>query len=92
VDNRTLEILGVIVGLLLAANAWYFKDIVKTLQEIRIELAKLLTKHDSVETMCSRHDEELRELKEDDIRKLRERLHALEGGQKQIASHLELDL
>ena len=69
-SNELLVILGAIISFLLSVNAYYFKDIVKTLTEIKVTLAALTAEHDNSVKLVDKHDR--------DIDKLKERVAALE--------------
>ena len=66
----------------------YFRDMkddVKKMSgsmiDMNIKLSTVITKHDNTEYVAKKNSEELD--------KVRERLHSLEGGQVQLLSHLE---
>lgn len=70
-SNELLTILGGIITFLLSVNAYYFKDVVNTLTDIKIVLAKLTTEHHANSLLINKHDREI------DL--LREKIHKLEG-------------
>lgn len=77
-----IKVIGGIVSLLLLANGWYFKDIVKRLSSIELTLVTLVTKHDVVDKLVEKHDDEIDKIKElhsIDIAKLKE-IHAKDIG------------
>ena len=66
----------------------YFKDMkndVKTMStsmiDMNIKLSTVITKHDNTEYIARKNS--------DEIDKVRERLHSLEGGQAQVLIHLQ---
>lgn len=70
-DANYIAILGGLITFLLSVNAYFFKDIVKSLNDIKIELAKMTAEHNANILLLQKHD--------DLIYNIRERLHKLEG-------------
>lgn len=54
-----LKIIGWILGFLLSINAWYFKEMVKKLSSIELEMVKLTTEHSLMTSMVEKHDKKL---------------------------------
>ena len=79
--STVVTIVGGFLTLLMGINAFFLKDILINLQDLKIELAKLLTDHSNYAKLVTKHDNE--------IDSIRERLHKLEGGQVQVLSFLE---
>lgn len=77
-----MSVLGSIIVALLSINAYFFKDIVKTLKKIELEVMKLTTKHDRIEKDVTYLMQE--------NQSLRERMHTIEGTNGSIAKYLEL--
>jgi hypothetical protein len=74
-DSDWIKVIGSVISLLLLANGWYFKDIVKRLSSIELTLVELVTKHDLVDKMVTKHDDEIdkiREKHEQDVAKIKE--------------------
>lgn len=63
-SNELLAILGALVTFLLSINGWYFRDIVKTLTEIKVTLAKLSESHTNQVQLVDKHDRDIEKLKE----------------------------
>lgn len=81
--ETNLIILGSFLTVLMSVNAFFLKDILNNLQDLKVELAKLYTDHNNYSNLVDRHDRE--------IDKIRERMHKLEGGQLRLANHLEIE-
>ena len=79
--NELMAIGGALLTFLLSVNAYYFKDIVKTLTEIKVSLAEITVEHKTNVMLLQKHDVE--------IDKLRERVHNIEGYQPKIVEFLE---
>jgi hypothetical protein len=73
---ETLGVIGAVIAVLLSVNAYFFKDMVKSLKTIELELMKLSTQHDRVE-------EDVKFLLSENL-KVRDRLHQVEGYAKHI--------
>lgn len=58
-SDQWLQLMGVVITFLLSVCAWYFKDIVRTLTEIRITLATLLAEHSANTMLIEKHDKEI---------------------------------
>lgn len=80
-ENQSLIILGGFLTVLMSVNAFFLKDILVNLQDLKIELAKLLTDHSNYSALVDRHDRE--------IDKIKERLHSLEGRDAQMMKFIE---
>jgi hypothetical protein len=81
-DTQNLYIIGCIVSVLLSVNAYFFRDMVKSLKLIELEIMKLSTQHDrvleDVEFLLKEHT------------RTSERLHTLEGKQFSIETIIEI--
>jgi formyltetrahydrofolate hydrolase len=77
----TLIVVGSFLTILMSVNAFFLKDILNNLQELKIELAKLLTDHSNYSALVDRHDRE--------IDKMKERLHTLEGRDAQMMKFID---
>lgn len=80
-NDVTIIITGTLLTLLMSVNAFFLKDILNNLQTVKIELAKLLTDHS--------HSKILVDSNARDIRDIRDRLHSLEGQEKNILQFIE---
>jgi len=80
-DNISLLILGSFVSLLMGVNAFFLKDILKTLKNLELKFIELDTEHSMYSKLVNKHDDELD--------KYRERLHELEGAYKTFASFIQ---
>jgi hypothetical protein len=80
-DDNLLAVFGGLITLLLSVNAFYFKDIVSSLRKIELQLVKLTTEHDQNMSLLKDHDRE--------IKKMRDRIHDLEGYSSGIVKALE---
>jgi len=84
-DINWFEIVLTALGAILVMYFRDMKDDVKkmsgSMTDMNIKLSTVITKHDNTEYVAKKNSEELD--------KVRERLHSLEGGQKQVLSHLE---
>jgi len=84
-DFNWFEVVITAFGALLIMYFKDMKDDVKkmsgSMTDMNIKLSTVITKHDNTEYVAKKNSEELD--------KVRERLHSLEGGQKQVLSHLE---
>lgn len=58
-SNEWIGFLVSIIGGLLSLNAWYFKDVVKQLKAIELQLVRLVTQHDIMSDVVNKHDKEL---------------------------------
>ncbi len=76
-----LGVIGAILGVLLAINGYYFKEMSKNLLEMRIRLEVWISKHDNVEKVAEKNSA--------DIINLKERLHKIEGGTLQVKQFIE---
>ena len=79
--DTTLIIVGSFLTILMSINAFFLKDILNNLQDLKIELAKLLTDHSNYSALVDRHDRM--------IDQLRERIHTLEGRDAQMMAFIE---
>jgi len=84
-DINWFEIVLTALGAILVMYFRDMKDDVKkmsgSMTDMNIKLSTVITKHDNTEYVAKKNSDELD--------KVRERLHSLEGGQKQVLSHLE---
>lgn len=80
-SNEVLTMVGGVITFLLGVNAWYFKGIVTGIQKIEIRLEKVVTEKDFMDRMLLNHD--------DEIRKLRDKVHTLEGRDAQMLKWIE---
>ena len=78
---ETYEIVGTVLTVVMAINGFFLKSVYSDMQFIKIELAKLIEKHDNTAKDASDNAKE--------IYKLRERVHSLEGAQAQMAKFIE---
>lgn len=84
-DINWFEIVLTALGAILVMYFKDMKDDVKkmssSMTDMNIKLSTVITKHDNTEYVAKKNS--------DDLDKVRERLHSLEGGQKQVLSYLE---
>jgi hypothetical protein len=66
-----LTVIGAIIGVLLAVNGYFFKELVDSSNQIKLQLSILITKHDNTESITK--------MNAADIVNLREKLHNLEA-------------
>lgn len=74
--EQALMIMGSFISLLLLVNAHFTRKTLEKISEIDLRLAVYINKHDTTEEVSRWNREELM--------KLRDRVHSLEGGQLQI--------
>ena len=87
---QMLDVIGVLITILLAINAFFVKDLVRTINEVKLQLMRLITQHDNTADDVKENKEHLAEHAEI-ITRLRERVHSLEGGQAQFIQYLKDD-
>ena len=78
---EALSVIGAILGILLAINGYYFKEMSKNLFEMRIRLEVWVSKHDATEKVAEKNAA--------DVINLRERMHKMEGTHLQIMQFIE---
>lgn len=92
IDDRTVVIIGLIVSFCLTVNAFFLKDILKTLKALELNFTTLNTEHGMYSRMVDKLDNELNAL-EKRFNKAqinnRERLHTLEGTFASMERHLD---
>jgi hypothetical protein len=77
-----------IVSSLLAVNAFFIKSLVDSINKLSLKMTTVTIQHDH--TMADVKDLKLRASNQDfEIRKIRDRVHSLEGTQSQVLSFLE---
>ena len=82
-----VSIVGGFISILLLANAFFVKDLVKTINEMRIELVRISTEYkNTVDDVKDLKEKAL--IQDKEIIKIRERLHNLEGYTPAIESAL----
>jgi len=79
-DSTTLLILGSFMSILLSVNAFFLKDILKTLKNLEFKFIELDTEHTMYAKLLNKHDDEL-----DNCSK---RLHELEGAYKNFENYI----
>ena len=79
--DLTLAIYSFIIVTILGINAFFLKDILKNLNDLKLVFTKLNTEHGIYSLQVVKHEKEI------DI--IRERLHSLEGAQLQMAAYLK---
>ena len=86
--TSTITIVGSILGALMALNAFFIKSLVSSINELNLKMTTVTIQHGH--TVIDVKDMKLRiTAQEQEILKLRDRVHSLEGGQKQLISYLE---
>lgn len=86
--DTILLILGSFISLLLIVNAYFTRNVLQQVQELSVKLAVLIAKHDSTEERSRSNEKEIDKMNEE-ISRIRERIHSLEGGQSQFANFIE---
>jgi len=76
-----VALVGSFLSLLLIINAFFTRQTLQAITEVRLELVKLNVKHDATE--------ERSRVNASEVVKIRDRLHTLEGSQAQITKFLE---
>lgn len=79
--DLTLAIFSFIIVAILGINAFFLKDILKNLNDLKLVFTKLNTEHGIYSEQVMKHERELD--------KIRERLHSLEGGQLQTVQFIK---
>jgi hypothetical protein len=76
-----LEVVGSVLTIVMGINGFFLKSVYSDMQFLKIELGKLIIKHDNTTKEAMENSRE--------IYKLRERVHSLESGQSQLIKHFE---
>ncbi len=63
-EVRSLKIIGSLIAILLTVNAYYFRDMVETIHEIKIALTSLSVQAKNDSIVIQKHDREIDKLKE----------------------------
>lgn len=77
-----LVILGSFLSLLMIVNAFFTRQTLQAITEVRLELAKVVVRHDATEERSRRNEKE--------ISILRDKMHGVESGQKSVIPLLEM--
>lgn len=56
------HLMYVLITVLLGVNAFFIKDLVKSINEVKLELGKLVTEHSNSKATLGSHSEDLKEL------------------------------
>lgn len=80
-DATLLTILGSFISLLLIVNAYFTRETLARVVRIEVRLENNATRQEFVEKQTDDNTKE--------IRKIRDRLHTLEGSQAQLLAYLE---
>ena len=75
------SILGAFISLLLIINAFFTRKTLEKITDVELKLAVLIARHDTTEERSRNNAEE--------IRKLRERLHKIEGSNSQVLQYIK---
>lgn len=92
IDNTTLVIMGSLLTIGLGVNAFFLKDILKTLKSLELNFTKLNTEHGIYSKLVNKLMLDVDDLKirfNDAQTTNRERLHTLEGAYSQMLEHLK---
>jgi hypothetical protein len=76
-----MTVFGSFVSLLLVINAFFTRKTLETIAKIDMNLAVYMTKHDTTEEISRWNREE--------ILRIRDRVHSVEGGQAQVLQYLK---
>jgi len=79
---------GAIMSGLLVINSFFARKTLEKISDVELKLAVLIANHDATEER-SRLNSDRHHKNETELIKVRERLHALEGGQMQMLSLVE---
>tara|TARA_R110000787_G_scaffold5686_6_gene20543 strand:- start:5972 stop:6229 length:258 start_codon:yes stop_codon:yes gene_type:complete len=77
-SSEFLAIIGAFISLLLMVNAFFIKDLVKSINEVKLELARLVEKHDSTSDKVNSNIEDIKDLYKT-LNDIRDRLSKVEG-------------
>ena len=86
-SDTLLIVFGSLASILLTINAFFTRQTLQLITEVRLELAKISVKHDATDERSRRN--------EHGLMKISERMHSVEGGQKQtlaLLDHVEEEL
>ena len=76
-----LGVLGAFISIMLTVNAYFFKSLVESTNDIKLKLGVLITQHTNTEKTAVKNAEE--------IDRIRVRLHKLEGATLQTLNFIE---
>jgi hypothetical protein len=87
-DAQTVAIVGSILGVLLAINAFFVKSLVDSINKLNLKMTTVTIQHDH--TVVNVKDLKDRADKQDyEIMKLREKMNSFDGATKQLLSYIE---
>ena len=78
---------GSFVSLLLLVNAHFTRKTLEKITDVELKLAVLIAKHDTTEERSKHNEDEIQKLREE-VLKLRERMHSVEGSNAQVLEHI----
>jgi len=78
IANGTYLVFGSFISMLLIVNAFFIKELVKNISEIKIDVIKLLTNHDNSSSDIDDNKEDIKDLYKT-INTLRDRINRIEG-------------
>lgn len=87
-----LTLVGSVLVIALTINAFFLKDILKNLSDLKLVFTKLNTEHGLYAEMVSNHSRQLDNLShkyDKELEKCRNRLHTLEGAYKGMEKFLD---
>jgi hypothetical protein len=56
------QLMYVLITILLGVNAFFIKDLVKSINEVKLELGKLVTEHSNTKEISVAHSRDIRDL------------------------------
>jgi cell division protein FtsB len=84
----TLEIVGMVLTVVMSVNGFFLKGVYSDMQFLKIELAKLIARHDNTAEDTEENKQEIYKMRES-IQAIRQRLHTLEGRDAQLMQFIE---
>jgi len=80
-QSIAFTLLGSFISLLLMVNAFFTRKTLEKVSSIELRLVEYTTKHDATEERSRKNEQE--------ITRLKEKLHSVEGGQSQLLQYLK---
>ena len=81
-------VFNIVVPVLLAVNAYFIKDLLNSINQVKLELARLLSQHDNSKEKIADHSEDIKDLYKQ-INGMRDRLHSIEGYEKAVIKMID---
>ena len=79
--EQILILLGSFISLLLMVNAFFTRKTLEKIMDVELKLAVLIANHDNTDERSRNNEKE--------IKKIRDRIHSLEGGQLQTLDFIK---